>query len=117
MNNSFQGATATIDFVEHQGQAVFNIGHPRRGLGIRLLFFFPGVRRVVSGNHLDQTALEGLPQSLVVRRSFQRGIHLGERAQSPVISDIQQQMMRAGFGGDQTGVIGEQLCFLSRRNV
>ena len=48
---------------------------------------------------------------------LQRRIHLHERAETGVVVDTEQQVMRAGFAGNETTVIGQQFGFRAGGNV
>ena len=60
---------------------------------------------------------ERLPQPAVVVGRFERRVHLHERAEPGVVVDVEEQMVRAGFGRDQAAMIGQQVRFVAGRNV
>ena len=80
-------------------------------------FFFKRVRGVVGGDDFDGAVVQGLPKSLVVGGSFDRRVHLDQRAQAIVVVDVEEQMVRADFGSDRGTGGGDQVDFVSGGNV
>ena len=117
MHDLLQRAAAAVDFVQHQRERVLDGRHAGRRCRVGLLLFFERVRGVVGGDHLQAAVAQCLPQSLVVVARFQRRIHLHERAEPRVVVDVEQQMMRARFAGDEAAMIGQQLRLGAGRNV
>ena len=101
MNHAFQRTDSCIDAVEHQSERILNGGQPRWGFRVRLLLLFESMRSVIRGNDLDSTFLQRLPQSFIIRRRFDRRIHLNQRTQTFIIVDVEEQVVRTDFSRNQ----------------
>src|SRR3972149_6733409 len=75
------------------------------------------MRSMIRGDDLDAAVAECLPELPVVVGRLERRIHLHQRTQSSIVVDVEEQMMRAGFGGDEVAVIGKELGFRAGGNV
>ena len=121
LDDLLERAAAAVDFVEHQGQRVFDRRQARRRAAVAgrigLALFFERVRGVIGRDDLNAAVQQRLPQPAVVVGRFQRRVHLHERAQAGVVVDVEEQVMRADFGRDQAAMIGEQIGFVAGRNV
>ena len=117
VDDLLERAAAAVDFVEHQGERILDGRQAGRRCRVGLLLFFERVRRVVGGDDLDAAVERAPARAAVVVGRLERRIHLDERAEPGVVVDVEQQMMRAGLGGDEAAMIGKQLGFGAGRNV
>ena len=117
IDKSLKAEPPCIHMIEHDRNQRLHTRHARRRVGIGLVFFLAGMRRVIRAEHVNRPIGNACPDTIPMRGIAHGRVHLNIRPQRLVILCAQRQVMGRSLGGDQILIRRKDRNLISGRDM